>query len=268
MPALDGSEASGLLCGLRGGRLPQMSSFATSADPSPADRAAQGKAARGAVPRSSHGDWAPAGRDPLRILAEQDEGRVPELVPIRYGRMLASPFAFFRGGGGGDGRRPGADADDRARRVQLCGDAHLSNFGVFAAPERRLVFDFNDFDETLPGPVRVGREAARRQRRHRRPASAASASGSARRRRRAPRPRYRESMRRLRRRCGNLDVWYSRIDVESRLAGAPLARSTARGFAQIDAASPRPSRKDSMRALREADPRSRRPSCGSSATRR
>jgi len=105
------------------------------------------------VPRGSHADWkAPADRsDPLRILAETDRGRVAALLPIRYGRMLASPFAFFRGAAA-------IMAADLAAtpatglHVQACGDAHLANFGGFATPERRLVFDVNDFDETLPGP--------------------------------------------------------------------------------------------------------------------
>src|SRR5690348_13949429 len=96
-----------------------------------------GKAGRAGVPRSSHREWSPASRDPLSILRQQDEPRVAELVPIRYGRMLASPFAFFRGGAA-------VMAADLAMtpsagfEVQLCGDAHLSNFGVFAAPDRRL----------------------------------------------------------------------------------------------------------------------------------
>jgi uncharacterized protein (DUF2252 family) len=117
-----------------------------------AERAARGKAARAEVPRSAHGEIEfPKRRDPLALLEEQAVSRVPELVPIRYGRMLVSPFAFYRGGAL-------IMASDLARtpnsgiRVQLCGDAHLSNFGVFGSPERRLVFDINDFDETAPGP--------------------------------------------------------------------------------------------------------------------
>ena len=117
----------------------------------PVQPAADGKAARDAVPRSRHGEWEPASRDPLRILTAQDATRIPELVPIRYGRMLASPFAFFRGAAAmmaADlSRTPTTDLS-----VQLCGDAHLANFGVFASPDRRLVFDSNDFDETCPGP--------------------------------------------------------------------------------------------------------------------
>ncbi len=89
--------------------------------------------------------------DPVSLLREQDSGRVPELVPLRYGRMLGSPFAFFRGAA----RIMAADLSAGVRTpltVQLCGDAHMANFGFFGSPERRLVFDVNDFDETLPGP--------------------------------------------------------------------------------------------------------------------
>src|SRR5689334_19293533 len=117
-----------------------------------AERVARGRSARAEVPRSAQAEidfGAP--RDPVALLEEQAASRVPELVPIRYGRMLASPFAFYRGGAL-------IMAADLARtpssglRVQLCGDAHLSNFGVFGSPERNLVFDINDFDETAPGP--------------------------------------------------------------------------------------------------------------------
>ena len=119
----------------------------------PAERAARGKAARAEVGRSVHGEWAsPANRrDPVDLLEAQASTRVQELVPIRYGRMLVSPFTFFRGAASvmasdlSGGPRTGLE-------VQLCGDAHLSNFGVYAASDRRLVFDINDFDETLPGP--------------------------------------------------------------------------------------------------------------------
>ena len=118
-----------------------------------AESVASGKAARSSAPRSSHRGWEPGdGRaDPVAILERQARSRVPELVPIRYGRMAASPFAFFRGAAA-------VMAADLAGtpvsglRVQACGDAHLSNFGAFAAPDRRLVFDLNDFDESLPGP--------------------------------------------------------------------------------------------------------------------
>ena len=118
-----------------------------------AARAARGREARAAVTRRTHGAWAPSASrpDPVELLLEQASARVPELVPIRHGRMLVSPFAYFRGAA----RVMAADlAGTRATGlgVQLCGDAHLTNFGGFAAPDRRLVFSVNDFDETLPGP--------------------------------------------------------------------------------------------------------------------
>jgi uncharacterized protein (DUF2252 family) len=118
-----------------------------------AERVARGKAARDEVPRSSHAVFEPSSSrpDPLELLERQASTRLPELVPIRYGRMLVSPFTFYRGAA----MIMAADLAATPRSgitVQSCGDAHLSNFGVFASPERRLVFDLNDFDETLPGP--------------------------------------------------------------------------------------------------------------------
>jgi uncharacterized protein (DUF2252 family) len=120
---------------------------------SPEERAARGTAARVAAPRSSHGRWvALADRpDPISLLEEQAQSRVPELVPVRHGRMLVSPFTFYRGAA----LTMAADLVSTPRSgfpVQLCGDAHLSNFGVFGTPERQMLFDINDFDETLPGP--------------------------------------------------------------------------------------------------------------------
>ncbi len=117
------------------------------------ESAERGRAARRTAPRSAHGEWAPAADrpDPVAVLAAQTASRVPALVPIRYGRMLASPFTFYRGAAA-------VMAADLAVTpssgivVQACGDAHISNFGGFAAPDRRLLFGPNDFDETLPGP--------------------------------------------------------------------------------------------------------------------
>ncbi len=119
----------------------------------PETRAAIGRTARSTSPRAAHGDWSPASDrpDPISLLEAQDVNRVQELVPIRYGRMLASPFAFYRG-------TAAVMASDLARSptsgliVQACGDAHALNFGIFATPEREMIFDVNDFDETLPGP--------------------------------------------------------------------------------------------------------------------
>ncbi len=121
--------------------------------PTVAERESRGKTARGDVPRSAHAEFAPPSDrpDPVALLEGQAETRVPELVPIRYGRMLVSPFTFYRGAAlimASDL----AATPTTSLRVQLCGDAHLSNFGAFGTPERRLVFDINDFDETLPGP--------------------------------------------------------------------------------------------------------------------
>ena len=117
-----------------------------------ADRVARGKDARAVAPLESHAEFQPDGsRDPVGLLLGQAQSRVPELVPVRHGRMLVSPFTFYR-------RAALPMAADLAATpasglgVQLCGDAHLSNFGAFASPERRLVFDVNDFDETVPGP--------------------------------------------------------------------------------------------------------------------
>jgi uncharacterized protein (DUF2252 family) len=209
--------------------------------------AAEGKAARRRAPRSSHGEWEPRERDPLAILAAQDETRVPELVPLRYGRMLASPFAFFRGAAA-------VMADDLATtpdaglRAQLCGDAHLSNFGIFAAPDRRLVFDCNDFDETLPGPfewdlkrlaasIAVAGRERELSKRQRRKAVLASVAG------------YREAMRRFAS-LGDLDVWYARVDVEPALA-AVRSRVAKGRFQQIERNLEKARSKDSRRALRK-----------------
>ncbi|MFC9841714.1 DUF2252 domain-containing protein, partial [Rhodococcus sp. NPDC127530] len=120
--------------------------------PSREQRAASGKAARAQAPLDGHADFRPApSRDPVTLLLSQAATRVPELLPIRYDRMLFSPFAFYRGAA----LVMAADlntAPTSGLHAQLCGDAHLSNFGAYASPERRLVFDLNDFDETLPGP--------------------------------------------------------------------------------------------------------------------
>src|SRR5208337_712918 len=121
--------------------------------PSIEERMSGGKALREKVPRSSHAEWAaPSGRpDPIEVLHQSDRGRLPELLPIRYGRMQQSPFAFFRGSAA-------MMAWDLSKtpvtgiRVQACGDCHASNFGGFASPERQLLFDINDFDETLQAP--------------------------------------------------------------------------------------------------------------------
>ena len=125
----------------------------TDAEQSNEPARAQGRALRDEVPRSRHGQWTPAPDrpDPVELIAGQNESRVQFLVPIRHQRMSESPFAFYRGGA----RVMAQDLSTTpvtGLHVQLCGDAHLSNFGVYGSPERSLVFDLNDFDETLPGP--------------------------------------------------------------------------------------------------------------------
>jgi uncharacterized protein (DUF2252 family) len=177
------------------------------------ERAARGKAARAEVPRKIHGEWAPPSQrpDPVDVLEKQAKTRVPELVPIRYGRMLVSPFAFYRGGAAlmagdlAEGPRSGLN-------VQLCGDAHLSNFGVYAAPDRRLIFSVNDFDETLPGPFEwdvkrlvasfavAGRYRGFRGKERGRIVAAVAQS-------------YREAMHQFAS-MRNLDLWYVRADLE------------------------------------------------------
>src|SRR5437868_7649191 len=121
--------------------------------PTTDERRAKGKEARTRAPLSSHEGWEPATDrpDPVSLLAEQNTAREPDLVPVRHGRMMVSPFTFYRGAA----KIMAADLKDTPTAgldVQLCGDAHLSNFGLFASPERNLLFDLNDFDETLPGP--------------------------------------------------------------------------------------------------------------------
>src|SRR6478672_10231154 len=182
-----------------------------------AERVARGRAARSEVPRSRHAEYAPAAhrQDPVDLLESQAESRVPELVPIRYGRMLVSPFTFYRGAA----LLMAADlaaSPNSGLHAQLCGDAHLSNFGLFAAPDRRLVFDLNDFDETLPGPwewdvkrLAVSFEVAGRE------------NGYSRKQRRAivqeTVAAYRRAMHQF---AGMraLDVWYARLEVDELMA--------------------------------------------------
>ena len=123
------------------------------AHPNVEERIAEGKAARESVAPGGHAGWQPATDrpDPVALLEEQNKTREPDLVPVRHGRMMVSPFTFYRGAA----KIMAADLEDTPTAgldVQLCGDAHLSNFGLYASPERALVFDLNDFDETLPGP--------------------------------------------------------------------------------------------------------------------
>jgi uncharacterized protein (DUF2252 family) len=212
-----------------------------------AERAARGKAARAEAPRGAHAEWEPPPNrpDPVRLLEQQDETRVPELVPIRYGRMLVSPFTFYRGAAAimaADltvGPRSGLNA-------QLCGDAHLLNFGVYAAPDRRLVFSLNDFDETLPGPFEwdVKRLAASfaiagRDRNF-------SSKARARINMTVGRS-YREAMRQFAS-MGNMDLWYARMDVDE-FARDFSARATGAAKKVLQKGIDRARTKDSLKAF-------------------
>ena len=117
------------------------------------ERMTKGKALRNQVPRSSHAQWQPPSdrRDPIQILEESNQGRLPKLIPIRYGRMIKSPFTFLRGSAALMAYDLSFTPTTQIY-VQACGDCHLLNFGLFATPERNLVFDINDFDESLPAP--------------------------------------------------------------------------------------------------------------------
>jgi uncharacterized protein (DUF2252 family) len=186
----------------------------------PKERAAAGLGARALAPRSSHAEWEPAAdrRDPVKILVEQVRGRVPELLPYRYGRMLASPFAFYRGAAAIMAADL-ASTPASGLRAQLCGDAHISNFGTFSSPERAQLFDISDFDETLPGPwewdvkrlaasvciAGRGRDFNKKQRR-----TAVLETVAA----------YRETMATFAGR-GNRAVWYAQLNIDgiSRLSG-------------------------------------------------
>jgi uncharacterized protein (DUF2252 family) len=198
-------------------------------------------------PRSSHGEWTPdAGRrDPVEILEDQAKTRVPELVPIRYGRMLASPFAFFRGAAAVMAMDL-AGTPQSGMRVQLCGDAHLSNFGAFAAPDRRLAFDLNDFDETLPGPwewdvkrLAASFAVAGRDRGFKRSERRAAVLSTVR--------EYREAMRTFAG-MGNLDVWYARIDSDDVLEQLQRMVSSDQ-LKRVEKGVGKAKRKDSLRAL-------------------
>jgi uncharacterized protein (DUF2252 family) len=221
---------------------------------SEADSRALGKEARATVPRASHATFeASADRpDPVTLLEDQATSRVPELVPIRYGRMLVSPFTFFRGAA----LIMASDLSTTPTSgltAQICGDAHLSNFGVFGSPERQLVFDCNDFDETLPGPwewdikrLAASVVVAGRYKGHTKSvrAAAITALGQS----------YRESMRQMAG-LSNLEVWYSHVDVSEVVATlesdaeASGSKVQAHMAATANKAIAKARTKDSMRAL-------------------
>src|SRR5271166_572451 len=225
----------------------------------PAERVARGEAARTEVPRESHAVFDPpqARRDPIALLEEQAKTRVPELVPVRYGRMMVSPFTYFRGAA-----LP--MASDLASTpvsglaVQACGDAHLSNFGIFGSAERRLMFDVNDFDETLPGPWEwdvkrlaasleiAGRDNGLPVKQRREVVIAAVA-------------RYRMAMRDFAA-MTNMDVWYAHLDV-TELRAQIDAQLRARQRKLLDQSLAKAQTRDSMQELgkltRVVDGRSR-----------
>ena len=217
------------------------------AHPPKAERAAQGRAARSVASRSSHAGWTPPAdrRDAVDVLQEQAAARVAELVPIRYGRMLVSPFTFYRGAAAVMAADL-AHTPSSGLRVQLCGDAHLSNFGGFASPDRDLVFDINDFDETLPGPFEwdvkrlaasfavAGRDRGFDDGQRRDVVMAAMRE-------------YREAMRRFAD-MRHLDVWYARLDVGEVLArwGASAPK---KGVKRARKTVEKAYAKDSLRAL-------------------
>jgi len=216
-----------------------------------AERTARGKAERAEVTRASHGDWEPAPQrpDPVELLEEQAKSRVPELVPIRYGRMLVSPFTFYRGAAylmASDlaaGPRTGL-------HTQLCGDAHLSNFGGFAAPDRKIVFSLNDFDETLPGPFEwdvkrlvasfavAGRDRGFDEKQ--RTAINLEVGRS-----------YRENVRTFAA-MGNLPLWYTRInidDIVAELRRQATSKAVKTNVKRLEANVAKGLTKDSMKAF-------------------
>jgi uncharacterized protein (DUF2252 family) len=213
----------------------------------PAERAARGKEARAQVPRDAHAMFDPtSGRqDPIALLEQQAQSRVPELVPIRWGRMMVSPFTFFRGAA-----LPMASdlaaTPASGLAVQACGDAHLSNFGLFGSAERRLMFDINDFDETLPGPWEwdVKRLAASLE-------VAARDNGFPAKQRReiviASVARYRQAMREFAS-LTNLDVWYARADI-TELRAQFDARLRERQRKYLDKGLAKARTRDSMQEL-------------------
>jgi uncharacterized protein (DUF2252 family) len=221
----------------------------------PQERTARGKAARNDVPRSSHAGWRPAADrpDPVALLEEQAASRVPELVPIRYGRMLVSPFTFYRGAA----LIMASDLAGTPRSgltTQICGDAHLSNFGVFASPERKLIFDINDFDETLPGPwewdvkrLAASFEIAGRNRGFgKSDRRAVVLTGVA------------EYRARMRAAAGlkNLDVWYSHVAVDQlleELRASANAKAMAKAQANIAKARTRDNLQVFAKLTREVD---------------
>ena len=215
-------------------------------DATRSQRVAAGKAVRSQVPLEAHAEFTPgASRDPVGLLVSQSVTRVPELVPVRHGRMLVSPFTYYRGAA----LPMAADlatTPTTGLRVQLCGDAHLANFGAYASPERKLVFDINDFDESLPGPfewdvkrlaaslVVAGRDNGFGRKDIRKSVLAAASEY-----RRAMREFAAESL---------MAVWYAHLDVEEALAGLK-SRLKADRYALTEALVAKARTRDSQQAL-------------------
>jgi len=210
-----------------------------------AERSGRGRSAREQAPRASHAALEVDARDPVAIVDADSESRVPELVPIRYGRMLVSAFTFYRGAASLMAHDLAATPRSRLN-AQLCGDAHLSNFGGFASPSRDLVFDLNDFDETLSGPfewdvkrLAASVEIAGRDRGFDEKTRRASVLMSVR--------SYREAMRSYAG-MGNLAVWYSRLDVTQLIAGLD-AQKHKQQVKNIKRAAAKAQTKDSLKAF-------------------
>ena len=196
--------------------------------PTVEERRARGKAARDRAAPSGHAGWVPADDrpDPVALLEEQNATREPDLVPVRHGRMMVSPFTFYRGAA----KIMAADLKDTPTAgldAQLCGDAHLSNFGGFASPERVLLFDLNDFDETLPGPFEYDVKrmaasftiAARNNGFTEAEGRAASLASAA---------EYREAMLRFAE-MGTMDIWYSKVSAQDVLDAVNAAARSLKG---------------------------------------
>jgi uncharacterized protein (DUF2252 family) len=220
------------------------------------ERRARGAGAAAQVPAGAHAGWAPAAdrKSPVALLAEQAAGRVPDLVPVRHGRMLVSPFTFYRGAAA-------VMAEDLRHTpaaglsAQLCGDAHLVNFGVFGSPERRLVFDLNDFDETLPGPfeydvkrlaaslVIAARDNGFTRAEGREAALAAAAA-------------YRSAMASFAA-MGTMDVWYASLDEDKILTAVRGAAKAAKKSAGKAKGAQRDKARQQAKEARKAGQRTR-----------
>jgi uncharacterized protein (DUF2252 family) len=221
------------------------------AHPSVDDRRARGKQAQDQTPLSTHTGWTPATDrpDPVALLEEQDATREPDLVPVRHGRMMLSPFTFYRGAA----KIMAADLKDTptaALDVQLCGDAHLSNFGAFASPERRLLFSLNDFDETLPGPFEydVKRMAASFTIAGRNNGFSKADTRTA---TRASVTAYREAMAGFAA-MGTMEIWYAHLDEDELLKGI---RAAAKAPRKGEAKAAKRARKTAQKALAKAHTR-------------